>query len=202
MSPTTTTTPNPADAGFLAPATPPGPLILVAEDDREMRELLRLTLERAGYAVTLCPHGLDLLVHLTEPAAAPPIEEIALVISDLRMPGVSGLEVVCGLRQELPLPPVILITAFGDVGVHAEARRLGVRAVLDKPFDMGDLLTIVREVLPSPPTGVPPGALRTQSAPEGIPASGVVSDSGLEPVPGGPVRSRTQALPGGTDVAV
>jgi FixJ family two-component response regulator len=63
------------------------------------------------------------------------------------MPGLTGLEVLAGLRKRDQSTPVILITAFGDEQTHAEAKRLGATAVIDKPFDTADLLTAVRRAL-------------------------------------------------------
>ena len=73
------------------------------------------------------------------------------VISDIRMPGVSGLSIVKGLRDCEGFPPVILITAFGSEETHAAAREMGVAAMFDKPFDLEDLLTVVRRILPQSP---------------------------------------------------
>jgi DNA-binding NtrC family response regulator len=67
-----------------------------------------------------------------------------LVISDLRMPGITGLSVLGGLRDLELRIPFILITAFGDAGTHALAHQLGATAVLDKPFDMPSFLGLVR----------------------------------------------------------
>jgi DNA-binding NtrC family response regulator len=66
-----------------------------------------------------------------------------LIISDVRMPGVSGLDVLATLRREDWSTPVILMTAFGDLETRAEARRLGAKALFDKPFDVDDLRTAV-----------------------------------------------------------
>jgi CheY-like chemotaxis protein len=62
-----------------------------------------------------------------------------VIVSDVRMPGQTGLEVLASLRRADATIPVILITAFGDPELHAEARRLGVAAIFDKPFDIDDL---------------------------------------------------------------
>jgi len=66
------------------------------------------------------------------------------------MPGLTGLEVLDGLHQCKDLPPIILVTAFGDEQTHRLAESFGAVAVFDKPFDIDDLLTKVREVLSAP----------------------------------------------------
>jgi DNA-binding response OmpR family regulator len=63
------------------------------------------------------------------------------------MPGVSGIGALMQLNYEPLAPPVVLITAFGDPDVHLWARQLGAAATLDKPFDLDDLRTVLRNVL-------------------------------------------------------
>jgi len=124
------------------------PRILLAEDDYDMRILLAWSLRESGYEVVECPDGIHLLDHVGSffPPADP--EDFDLIISDIRMPGVTGLEVLEGTREYKGFPPMILITAFGDEETHEQARRLGAVAIFDKPFDIDDLLTKVREIVP------------------------------------------------------
>jgi CheY-like chemotaxis protein len=119
--------------------------VLLAEDDREMRSLLASTLRAEGYEVTECGNGDELVDRIVTPS---PGVDFELIISDVRMPGHSGLELLDAGRQLQGFPPMILITAFGSDSLHAQARRLGALAVLDKPFDIDDLLAKVTEVLP------------------------------------------------------
>ena len=74
-------------------------------------------------------------------------KDVALIISDIRMPGFTGMEVLEETSRKEAFPPMILITAFGDEKTHALADELGVAAMFDKPFDMDDLLAKVRELL-------------------------------------------------------
>jgi len=124
------------------------PRILLAEDDYDMRKLLTWSLRRSGYEVIECPDGVHLLDHVRTffPPAEP--EDLDLIISDIRMPGVTGLEVLEGTREYKEFPPIILITAFGDEETHDQARRLGAAAMFDKPFDIDELLAKVREIVP------------------------------------------------------
>ncbi len=125
--------------------------ILLAEDDEEMRTLLAWWLRRDGYEVSECDHGID-LINQIDPFAGPPNpEKYDLVISDIRMPGITGLEVLEDVRHfGTECPPVILITAFGTKETHEKAHRLGAAAMFDKPFDFNDLLSKVHELLPPP----------------------------------------------------
>ncbi len=122
--------------------------ILLAEDDREMCRLVAMVLNKEGYDVTMCNSGINLVSHLTADALNVGGDHFDLVISDIRMPGISGMEVLEGLKGSVDGPPVILITAFGDAETHAAADRLGAVAVLDKPFNMDALVRVVRSALP------------------------------------------------------
>jgi DNA-binding NtrC family response regulator len=90
-----------------------------------------------------------------------------LVISDERMPGMAGLEVLDALRRAGWPTPFILITGFGDQATHASARRLGASAVFDKPFDLDDLRKTVLQLLvpDDPPLGRPAPSSRVSEAP-------------------------------------
>lgn len=116
------------------------PRVLLAEDDKELRELLTLVLENAGYQVCQCSNGEQLLARLREP------QSFNLVISDIHMPGLNGLEVLARRRGEIQQIPFICMTAFGDAQTHREARQLGAVATLDKPFDLDEMIELVAHV--------------------------------------------------------
>lgn len=123
--------------------------LLLAEDEVEMRALLVWALRRAGYEVDVATDGLELLVKLDQNSAAVARGEFRrwdLIISDIRMPALGGLEALEGVAGREAFPPIILITAFGDAETHARGKRLGAVAIFDKPFDVDDLLAKVREV--------------------------------------------------------
>jgi len=127
--------------------------VLLAEDDGEMRALLARALRGDGYDVVECPDGFRLLEQLGSLLLSPEVlgadpTPFDLIVSDIRMPGVTGLSVLEGLQLFEGLPPMILITAFGDAQTHAAAQRLGAVAVFDKPFDVDDLLAQVRQTAP------------------------------------------------------
>ena len=132
--------------------------VLLAEDNNEMRPLLVRAFVREGYRVTECFHGIDLLDRLNmltsqvEYASPEHKEHYDLIVSDIRMPGITALDILRDIAPFEGLPPVILITAFGDEDTHAQAYELGVAAVFDKPFAFDDLLAKSRElVLPQHP---------------------------------------------------
>jgi CheY-like chemotaxis protein len=113
--------------------------VLLAEDDRELRRLLAARLRKVGYLVVEAGTGFELLEHLGKWMAYE--RGFDLVITDIRMPGVTGLAVVNALRQGFTRgdsgTPVIVLTAFGDEETYAEAKRLGA-VIFDKPFDIDE----------------------------------------------------------------
>jgi len=124
------------------------PRILLAEDDEGMRSILASTLRGDGYEVVEVGDGSRLLHRLLySKLLFGSRNGFDLIISDVRMPKVSGLGVLASLRGDDDAPPVILITAFGDRETHAEAERLGAVALFDKPFDIQDFRVAVRGAL-------------------------------------------------------
>lgn len=121
--------------------------ILLAEDNEEMRAMLALALRDAGYTITECPDGVDLLMHLTPLVEHTGTVEYDLIISDIRMPGLTSMEILEGLTGNDAMPPVVLITAFGDSETHEAARRCGVAVTINKPFEISDFLAAVGKVL-------------------------------------------------------
>jgi CheY-like chemotaxis protein len=121
----------------------------VAEDDAEMRRLVTDALRDDGYEVVELADGGRLLVDIAARLKAEPKgDEIDLIVSDIRMPICTGLQILEALRQAHWRTPVILMTAFGDDATRRQAESL--RAVLfDKPFDLDDLRTAVANMLPA-----------------------------------------------------
>lgn len=113
------------------------PHILLGEDDKDLRELLDFALTRAGYLVTCCTNGLDLLDRLEEG------DPFDLVISDLRMPALTGLEVLESQLENRQRPPFICMTAFGDRQTHEQARRFGATCTINKPFDLDEMIELI-----------------------------------------------------------
>lgn len=131
--------------------------LLLVEDDLEMRLMLASALRRDGYTVIEAGNGDDALEWLGpgvlegEPERLPDV-----VVSDIRLPYFSGLDIAEGLQLSRKQVPVILITGFGDPETHAEALRIGAHCVLDKPFDLDDLRAAIRLALLSR-AKLPPG---------------------------------------------
>ncbi len=125
------------------------PLVLLAEDDAEFRRLLVSVLKEDGYEVVEAEDGLALLATIEDTLTVRRERPDAfLVVADVRMPGLTGLDVLAILRCANWATPVILITAFGDEATHAEGRELGAVAVFDKPFNVAQLRAAVLETMP------------------------------------------------------
>ena len=122
------------------------PLVVVAEDDRHIARLVELALEPLGLAVEPLACGRAALERLRRP---PPPD---LVVLDLTLPGLSGLEVLGGLRGEGPARaiPVLVLSARGDAQRRA-ALEAGATEFLSKPFDVEQLAALVARLLAAGP---------------------------------------------------
>jgi DNA-binding response OmpR family regulator len=125
------------------------PIVLVAEDDLELRLLILQGLRAHGYRVCEARDGSEALQCLERLIRTPrlPIGP-DLVISDVRMPGFSGLQVLEAARRIDSGLPVILITAFGDERTHSIAQKLRADAIFDKPFELRALIDTARRLVP------------------------------------------------------
>jgi DNA-binding response OmpR family regulator len=146
---------GPEPEADLAPAanlaSPRGARVLVADDDYEMRALLVRALRKASYEVIECPDGWRLLGYVTPYLLSLKTDEslcFDLVITDVRMPVLSGLQILEGSQGIDGFPPVILMTAFGDQETRALAERAGAAAWFEKPFDIDSLVADVRRIVP------------------------------------------------------
>ena len=112
--------------------------ILVADDDADIRTLLKTFLEEEGYAVSEATNGQDALDGVRSGA-------YDLVLLDMRLPGMTGMDVLKELRARRGDVPVILITAYGSPNIAIQASSLGAYSFITKPFEIDDvLLTISR----------------------------------------------------------
>jgi DNA-binding response OmpR family regulator len=123
------------------------PRVLVAEDDREMRRLVVETLERVGLEVIEASDGGRLLVLIGKTYASGDRAHVFdLIVSDVRMPICSGLQILRMLRDANWRTPIIVMTAFGDDETRRNAGELGA-IFFDKPFELADLRAEVCRVL-------------------------------------------------------
>ena len=116
--------------------------ILVVDDESEMRSALCHALTRGGFSVENAANGTEALVKLKKDA-------FSMVITDLKMPEISGMEVLDAVKKISPKVPVIMITAFGSVHNAVEAMQEGAADYLVKPFSFETLENTVKKVLKS-----------------------------------------------------
>jgi two-component system response regulator AtoC len=115
--------------------------ILVVDDDQSSRELLARILASAGHLVTALSDGREAVAALD--AGDPP----DLVVSDIRMAEMDGLQVIDAFRERAPETPVILVTAFGNIDGALEAIRRGAADYLSKPYDVDAIKLVVARAL-------------------------------------------------------
>lgn len=114
--------------------------ILVAEDERGMRDLLAIVLKKEGHDVTLCEDGKIAIEAMKK-------EIFDLIITDLKMPGVDGLSVLKTAKELSPETIVIMITAFGTTETAIDAMKAGAYDYITKPFKVDELKLIIRNAL-------------------------------------------------------
>ncbi len=116
------------------------PTILIIDDDTSLRRVLEYNLREAGYGVAAAASGEEGLRLFTE-------AEPSLVISDMKMPGMDGMQVLKSIKERSPETPVIMITAFGSVDMAVEAMKAGAYDYITKPFNRDELRLTVAKAL-------------------------------------------------------
>lgn len=116
------------------------PVILVVDDDASLRRVLEYNLTAAGYRVVAAASGEDglSLFATTRPS---------LIITDMNMPGISGLQLLASVKERSPETLVIIITAFGSVDIAVEAMKAGAYDYITKPFNRDELQLTVAKAL-------------------------------------------------------
>ena len=117
-----------------------GARILVVEDERSMREFLEILLRRHKYEVAVAPDGQAAQQELGN-------NEYDLVITDLKMPGITGIDVLKHTKQHHPDTEVIMVTAFATTETAIEAMKVGAYDYLIKPFKVDEILVTVQRAL-------------------------------------------------------
>ncbi len=112
--------------------------ILLVEDDANLRRVVAYHLERAGHTVIQAMDGTAALEKFAE-------EPVDLVLTDVRMPGMDGIELLKAVLQRKPELPVIVMTAYGTIGDAVEAMRQGAADYLTKPVEKDTLLLAVQK---------------------------------------------------------
>lgn len=114
--------------------------ILVVDDDESLRRVMQVQLQQSGYDAAAAASGAEALERL----ASVPVD---LVLTDLKMPGMSGLDLLKRVRAEYPEVIVVLITAFGAVETAVEAMRSGAYDYVTKPVNIDELKMVLDRAL-------------------------------------------------------
>ena len=107
--------------------------VLVVDDDPSILAMTEDLLSEAGFEVGKCGSGKQALERIRE-------RDFDVVLTDLQMPGIDGLELLAGVREQCPDTPVIIMTAFGTIQAAVDAMRAGALDFVTKPFRAGELL--------------------------------------------------------------
>jgi two-component system nitrogen regulation response regulator GlnG len=118
------------------PQTP----VWIIDDDQSMRWVLDKTLSNNGYQVSAFESG---SVALASFKRTPPSERPSLIITDVRMPGINGFELLKQIKNISPQTPIIVMTAYTDLDTTVQAFHEGAFEYLPKPFDIDDALELV-----------------------------------------------------------
>jgi len=116
---------------------------LIVDDEKNIRLALSMSLEKLEIPVETAASGEEALEKLGQ-------GEYELMLLDLRMPGLDGMEVLRRVSQQLPELKVIIITAYGSIDLAVEAMKLGAVDFLQKPFDANQVREMVRRILEKP----------------------------------------------------
>ncbi|HPQ16058.1 MAG TPA: response regulator, partial [Bryobacteraceae bacterium] len=116
------------------------PRILVVDDDENLRWVLQTQLEQMGYTAVTAGSAEEAIGAIEK-------EPPALVLTDLKMPGVSGMDLLEQIRRDYPEIPVLIITAFGTIQNAVQAMRAGAYDYLTKPIDYDELALAVSRAL-------------------------------------------------------
>lgn len=113
---------------------------MVIEDDQEMRLLLEDFIQEEGYEVRSTDNGSEAFRLLAK-------DEFDLIITDVRMPGLSGLDILPGMRKLQPHSAIIVITAFGSEEVYRRAMERGADGYLEKPISLEKFKNLIKKLL-------------------------------------------------------
>lgn len=114
--------------------------ILAVDDEPHMRRLLEISLRQAGYRALSAGHGREALELIQQ-------QQIDLVVSDLHMPGMSGLQLLENLRKQYERLPFIMVTAQGEIKTAVEAMKLGASDYILRPFELETLEIAIQKAL-------------------------------------------------------
>ncbi len=120
--------------------------ILIIDDEEEIRDILKMHLESAGYLVIEAKDGEDGINKMREGSN---LLQVGMIITDIRMPKVNGVEAIDYLKENAPSKPILVLTGYPDTELAISLLKKGVKEYLVKPVEKKDLLEKVKKVLSS-----------------------------------------------------
>lgn len=116
------------------------PRILIVDDELSMRDFLKILFENEGYEVTVAPNAAKALDFAVKNSVENPFD---IVITDIRMPGMNGLELLTELKQYFPDLPVVMITAYASPDDAVQAMKQGAFDYITKPFHVDEIKKVI-----------------------------------------------------------
>ena len=113
---------------------------MIIEDDGEMRSLLEEFFNKEGFDTDSASNGPEGLLKVSE-------DHFNIVITDIRMPGPTGLDILPTLRRLKPMIPVVVITAYGSDDLRQRSFERGAAAYIEKPIRLSQLRTLIGELI-------------------------------------------------------
>ena len=118
--------------------------ILIVDDEREVREVIRIHLDVNGYNILEAENGEDAINILR---SEDNMVNVGLILCDIRMPKVNGIECIDFLRQEAPSIPIVVVTGYPDTEMATQLMKKGVKDYLVKPVERKKLLETVEKLV-------------------------------------------------------
>ncbi len=115
-------------------------VVLVADDERVVREGCRRILEGEGYVVLVAKNGAEAMDVVNA-------NHVDMVLADLKMPGIGGLELLAWMKEKHPGTPAIVITGHGGRHLVTQCEEAGALGLINKPFMTSEVVNAVRSVL-------------------------------------------------------
>jgi DNA-binding NtrC family response regulator len=116
--------------------------ILAIDDEPNIRRLIQNEFQLEGFEVTIAKDGEEGLALFDQ-------QIFDIVLLDIKLPRMSGIEVLRKLKRKAPLTEVFMITGYGDIKTAVESLKLGAREYITKPFKLEELITLVKELIPN-----------------------------------------------------
>lgn len=118
--------------------------ILIVDDEEDVREIFSGRLEKAGYNPIVAENGEDAIAILR---SGDNMMNVGLILCDIRMPKVNGIECIAFLRQQAPGIPIVVVTGYPDAELSRDLLAQGIKEFLVKPIDNDKMMEVVNRIV-------------------------------------------------------